>query len=355
MSVQYNTSLDKSDIRVAIIGCGNWGKNLTRVFYELKVLAAVCDHEDEKAKRLSVQYGATVCDLAQILQTKEINAVVIATPSHTHEALTELCLKANKHVFVEKPFTLNADASLRLDQLASSKNRILMVGHLLHYHAAFQRLKMLQQTDLLGPLQCIYAHRTNFGKYPTESSVLWDFAPHDISMILSLVDTMPYRVSATTVQHLQHTKQDSVFIHLYFQKNIQAHIFASWLYPIKEQKFTVVGKKNMAVFEDSKDWENKLVLYPYPHEWNDGLPSPFTSSAQSISLTPSEPLKDECQHFLESIASHSSPVTNAKEASQVITILEAAMHSIEVNQPVSIAFCAKKKEPMKQDAVSPFS
>lgn len=330
MLVEHNYS----DLKVAVIGAGNWGKNLIRVYHELGALRAICDHHPLKAATLSDKYEVANLTLEEILDSSEIDAVVIATPSTTHQGLGNLCLLANKHVFIEKPLCLQAKSAHSLYQLAQQQQRILMVGHLLQYHPAFIRLKQLKNDGHLGQLQTIHSHRSNFGKFPGEESVLWDFAPHDVSMILALVGQMPHSVSASGSHYLSHTSNDLSYIHLDFPAHEQGHIFVSWLHPYKEQKLIVVGDKAMAVFEDSQPWESKLKLYPYPPEWIDGLPRPFPSQGENVVLTPSEPLANECKHFLDCILHNKQPLTNGAEGSNVITVLEAAAQSISSQQPI---------------------
>jgi predicted dehydrogenase len=189
---------------------------------------------------------------------------------------------------------------------------------------------------MLGDLQYIYANRFNFGKFPTEQNVLWDYAPHDVSMILGLMQMMPEKVLATKDNPLSHTTADTTCIHLQFPGNKKAHIFSSWVYPFKEQKFIVSGDKAMVMFDDSQPWESKLKLFNYPDAWNDGLPQPFPAQSSNISLLPSEPLKNECEHFLQSILTHSEPTTGANEALNVTAVLAAAMQSIASEQPITI-------------------
>lgn len=345
MSVKYN----QSEVRLAVIGCGNWGKNHVRVFHELGVLAAVCDNDPIKSMILSEKYSVPALNFNDILISDAINAVVIVTPSHTHESIAKLCLEAHKHVFIEKPFCLNTATGVMLTQLAQTKQRILMVGHLLQYHPAFNTIKKFNEDGKLGNLQYIYSNRLNFGKFPTEKSVLWDYAPHDISMILSLFKKLPFQVFAISGNHFEHTTMDATTLHLQFEGKQHAKIFVSWLHPFKEQKMVVVGDKGMIVFDDLKPWEQKLTFYAYPEEWTDGLPRPFIAESEVIVMAPAEPLKIECQHFLDSIAQNTQPATNGNEATGVISVLEAAGLSIATQRcielsTISTSIAMKKSE-----------
>jgi len=333
---------NKNNPKIAVIGCGNWGKNLMRVLHQLGALCAVCDTDPNKADDFSKQYQVPALSFHNILSMPEVDGIVIATPSTTHFELGMTALKANKHIFIEKPLALRAQHAQSLHQLAKQQRKIVMVGHLLQYHSVFNTLKKLKQDGVLGQLQTIYCNRLNFGKFRSEESVLWDYAPHDVSMTLALVGDMPNQVSAVSANHLDHTSVDSARIHLHFESNIQAHLFVSWLYPFKEQKMIVVGSKAMAVFDDCQLWENKLMLSPYPAEWVDGLPRPFPYAGEKVIIERSEPLQNECSHFLDCIRENLQPKTNAIEGCNVLTVLEAASQSMATRLPVNLPYPAEQ-------------
>lgn len=327
----------QSNLKIAVVGCGNWGRNLIRVVDELGCLHSVCDIDPHKAVKYSEQFGVPHSTFHKLLSSPEVDAIFIVTPSTTHYELAKQALLAGKHIFVEKPLAISIDDACHLYELATQMDRILMVGHLLQYHLAFNALKQLNDSGTLGRLQNIYSNRLNLGKYRTEENIWWDFAPHDVSMILSLVKEMPDRVFAMGGNYLQHTITDVTCTQLSFPSGTQAHIFVSWLHPYKEQKLVVVGEKAMAVFNDCMPWEEKLKLYPYPVEWVDGLPQPWQSQAQNIALSPQEPLKNEIEHFIECIEQRKAPITDGMEGLQVMRILNAAIQSIESKQPISLS------------------
>lgn len=324
------------NLKIAVLGCGNWGKNLIRVLHNLGALAGVCDTCSIKSQQFSQQYQVPALTFEQILNAKDIHGVFIATPSKSHYEIALSCLKANKHVYIEKPFAQNGAQAQALAQLANQRQRVLMIGHLLQYHSAFQQLKQLKKEGVLGSLQFIYCNRFNFGKYLNENSVLMDYAPHDISMVLSLVEGLPSTVMAMNANHLQHTVSDTTSLQLVFPGNIKAHIFSSWLYPFKEQKMIVIGSKAMAVFEDSQPWESKLRLGHYPMAWEDGLPNPFHCALENVTVMPSEPLQNECSHFLDCILNGEEPRTGCKEGLRVMSVLDAAQTSIQIGTPVQV-------------------
>lgn len=316
--------------RIAVIGCGYWGQNLVRKFAELKVLSAVCDtNPDQSQKIASLNGNPPVLTLEEIATSSEIDGVVIASPAILHATHVTQFLKANKHVFVEKPLALNLEDAEKLKCLAQEKNRILMVGHILQYHPAFLKLKELLTNNSLGTIQYVYSNRLNIGKVRTEENVLWSFAPHDLTMILGLIPDPIKKVYATGASCLKSTNTDIANVHLEFNTGVKAHIFVSWLNPFKEQKLIVVGDKAMAVFDDTLDWEKKLQLYS--HEVKIEGPLSFVNKAEPtpIALTQEEPLKNECEHFLECIIKNSQPRTDATEAIRVLKVLSQAQASLE--------------------------
>lgn len=319
-----------------MIGCGNWGKNLIRVLHGFGALNAICDLDPNKSGHFSQQYGIPALSFEEILSQQSITSVFIATPSKTHFEIALGALKANKHVYIEKPFADTFEQAAHLHELAKQGKRTLMVGHLLQYHPAFVKMKSLVSDGTLGNLQYIYANRFNFGKFLNEQSVMMDYAPHDISMILSLVGELPLSVMATNANHLQHTVSDTTSISLNFANNIKAHIFSSWLYPFKEQKMIVVGSKAIAIFEDSQPWESKLRLCHYPKEWVDGLPQPFASNLENVAIVQNEPLANECAHFLDCTLNGQTPRTSSLEGLKVASVLDAAQQSMRIDCPINL-------------------
>lgn len=321
---------------IAVIGCGYWGKNLVRNFAELDALAAVCDARHDHARQMADQYQVQALSLGQVLENPQILGVVIAAPAVQHADLVTMALKAGKHVFVEKPIALKVEDAQNVCRLAEENQRFLMVGHVLQYHPAFLELKKLVKKGKLGKLQYIYSNRLNLGKFRTEENILWSFAPHDISMILSLLGDLPSSVYATGVCHLHPHIADVTTTHLSFKNNVQAHIFVSWLHPYKEQKLVTVGSHGMAVFDDGLPWTEKLRLYPHGVNWVDGQPIPSKAEPVSIPLEVAEPLKIECQAFLECISSQEKPRTDGWEGLRVLQVLDAAERSMSQGTTVPL-------------------
>ena len=322
---------------VAVVGCGYWGKNLVRNFKDLGALAAICDVDAERAARLADAHDVPVRGFVEVLADPAISGVVIAAPAEQHATLTREALLAGKDVFVEKPLALQVSDAEALVTMARDAGRILMVGHLLQYHPAFLQLRAFVREGRLGRLQYIYSNRLNLGKVRREENILWSFAPHDLSMILSLVGTPPTSVNATGSYYLHKTIADVTTTHLSFPGGESAHVFVSWLHPFKEQKLVVVGDQGMAVFDDGEPWDSKLSLYPHRIEWREGMPVPEKADREPVPLTEDEPLKLECAHFLECMETRRTPRTDGAEGLAVLQVLDASERSMTTGRPVSLA------------------
>lgn len=317
-------------LKVAVVGTGYWGRNLVRNHAELGSLAAVCDSSAETLEVFRARYEGVTCttDYREILDDGKIDGVVVATPAATHFSLAREALLSGKDVFVEKPLALNVNEAEELRSVAERNGRILMVGHLLQYHSAFIRLKELIRAGELGRIHYIYSNRLSFGKIRREEDIMWSFAPHDISMILTLAREEPEYVMATGGNYLHKKIADVTTTHLEFPSGLKAHVFVSWLHPFKEQTLVVVADKNMAVFRDTAPWEEKLLLYPHNIQWHDGIPVPDSKAAVKVEVAQSEPLKAECSHFLECMATRKAPLTDAREGIEVLRILKAGQDSL---------------------------
>lgn len=324
---------------IAVIGCGHWGKNLVRNYHELGALAAICDYSDDVAQEFSNQYKVPALSVDEIIASQDIKALVIAAPAALHYELAKKALQNGKDVFVEKPLSLSVVEGKELCSLAKEKNKILMVGHLLHYHSAYQKLKSLVQDGVLGDLRYVYSNRLNLGKIRREEDILWSFAPHDVSMILDLMQDEPITIDAKGAFHLSDNIADVTTTHLSFKGNRKAHIFVSWLHPYKEQRLVVVGSKAMAVFEDGLDWNEKLKLYKHDVQIIDESTVPLVKKAdcENVEIETSEPLKNECLHFIECIEKRQRPITDGEEGLRVLNVLEKATQSIQTAEKKAAA------------------
>lgn len=316
-------------VKVAVIGAGYWGKNLVRNFHRLGVLSGICDTDPEN--RIFEQYpeASKFISFASLLDDALVGAVAIATPAETHYMMAREALESGKHVFVEKPLCLSIEDGMKLGRVAEEKNLTLMVGHLLQYHPAFLSLMDLVSDGKLGRVRYIYSNRLNIGKIRREENILWSFAPHDISMLLSLAGEMPERVRATGGNYLHEGIADVTLSSLSFINGIRAHIFVSWLHPFKEQKLIVVGEKAMAVFDDTAA-EDKLLMYPHRVDWKEGnIPVAVRENAVPVNFEMKEPLLEECSHFVQCIAEGKNPRTDWEEGLRVLRVLTALERSLE--------------------------
>ena len=322
--------MDVSIPRIAVVGSGYWGRNLVRNFHQLGALQVVCDSRDEPLCEAHNQYGVrTTSDLDSVLNDEQIDGIVIAAPAALHFELAAKCLLHDKDVYVEKPLALHADEGRSLAQLASKRRRILMVGHILEYHPAILELRRLIREGELGRIQYIYSSRLNLGKLRTEENILWSFAPHDISAILFLLGETPIRVSAHGGNYVDPRTFDTTLTTCEFASGVQAHIFVSWLHPFKEQKLAVVGTRKMAVFDDVQT-EHKLMLYSHRIDWLDRTPVAHKAAGEAVELPVWEPLRLECEHFLQCIRTREAPRTNGESAVRVLQVLEACERSLRV-------------------------
>lgn len=331
---------------IAVVGIGGWGKNLARNYFQIGEanLRYVCDLDEKKLEVALSQYPGvrTTTDFDEMLKDPELDAVVIATTGPTHYDLAKKALLAEKDVYVEKPFVLEVEQAQELIELAESTNRILMVGHLLEYHPVVVKLKEMIESGDLGDIYYVYSQRLNLGTVREDENALWNFAPHDISVILYLLGKEPVDISARGQSYLQDGVEDVVFCTLTFPDNSMANIQVSWLDPHKVRKLTIVGSNKMAVFDDLEANE-KLKVYDKGAQ----LSSDYDTYAEYIGLRfgditipyirTGEPLRAECMHFLECISNRTQPVSDGYDGLRVVRVLDAAQRSLKMNgAPVSL-------------------
>jgi len=309
---------------IAVVGCGHWGKNLVRNFAELGVLCTVSDPNVELAQKYAAQYCAKNESFSEVINDKNIKGVVLAVPVPLHASMAIDALNAGKHVFVEKPLAMNqAEAELMI--ASSQKNNVhIMVGHLLQYHPIFVAARKMVKLEEIGDLQYIYSNRLSYGKLRSEEDVIWSFAPHDISMILSLVGQEPNLVKTKSTNIVQKDIADIATLHMEFSSGLKAHISVSWLHPYKEQKLVVIGETGMIVFDDTKSWEEKLAIYRHNVDLSNNFPSLEKADVEYVSVPQSEPLKNECQYFVDLIGERVAPRTDGPEGMRVLKVLTAA-------------------------------
>jgi UDP-2-acetamido-3-amino-2,3-dideoxy-glucuronate N-acetyltransferase len=314
---------------VAVVGVGYWGKNLVRNFHELGALSVLCDDRGEVEATCRQQYeNVRFCrDFRDVLADPSVSAVALATPAVTHYEMTRMALEAGKDVLVEKPLAIDVAHGEHVVELARARGRILMVGHILRYHPAILKLQRLVANGSLGKIDYLYSNRLNIGKIRTEENILWSFAPHDISVMLALLGESPAKVSCQGGAYLNRDVYDVTLSHFDFPSGVQAHIFVSWLHPIKEQRLVVVGSEKMAIFDDTS--EHKLVLYPHRVEWKNRIPTAVKADGEIVDLEDREPLREECRHFLECVTDRRSPISDGAEGLRVLRVLDACQQALQ--------------------------
>lgn len=333
-------------IRIGQIGVGNWGKNILRTFYsnpDVEFIQA-CDLSAKSRKNLQSSYPDlnTTLDINELLQNKDIDAVVIATQPNMHFEMAQKALENGKHVFVEKPMVLDVSEGEELVKLSEQNNLILMVGHILEYHPAFVKLKELVDSGELGDIYYIYSTRVNLGVVRDVENSLWSFAPHDISVILMLMGQQPTRVICTGQGYLRKEIEDVTFTTLHFADDRMAHVHVSWLDPHKIRKITVVGSKKMVVVDDMESTE-KMRIYDkgaYRKGTYLGYHEAITLRTGDIQIPfikMQEPLKIECQHFIECIQQNKKPISDGADGLAVLKVLDAAQKSLnQGGMPIEI-------------------
>jgi UDP-2-acetamido-3-amino-2,3-dideoxy-glucuronate N-acetyltransferase len=314
---------------MAVVGSGYWGKNLVRNFSELGALHTICDQNIATLRAFQEKYPQTrfQTSFEAVLQNPVINAVAIATPAETHYELAKAALLSGKHVFVEKPLALVVNEAEELNEIADRNNLRLMVGHILLFHPAIIKLKEIIDSGELGKINYIYSNRLNLGKIRSEENILWSFAPHDISVMLYLLDEMPSQVMAQGGNYLNSEIADVTMTCLSFKSGVKGHIFVSWLHPHKEQKLVVVGDKKMAVFDDTLP-DAKLQIHDKGVDWVNRQPMPRKNQTTPVPLDAVEPLKAECAHFLNCIECAQIPRTDGTNGIKVLKVLNACQESL---------------------------
>lgn len=304
--------------KVAVLGCGLWGRNIVRNFYNLNALGMVCDLDEENLAKVREQYPnvKTTNDFHDILNSEEITAVCVVTPSHTHYRFVKAMLEAGKHVYVEKPISTVAQEARDLTDLADKKGLVLMVGHLLLYHPAVNRLKMLVEEGVLGDIVYAQSDRLNINYFKNDRSVMWDLAPHDVSMISYVLGKNPKRViSAIGCSSDKNDIMDITHIGIEMEGGAIAQITDSWITPKKHVQLLVRGTKATAILDDTVV-EDKITIY-------DNFKSGTIENVQ-LDYLEIEPLKLECQHFISCCESGKKARSDGENGFVVVSILEEA-------------------------------
>jgi predicted dehydrogenase len=317
-----------------VVGLGYWGPNLARNFEQLPdvELAWLCDGSREALDRWTARFPGVrgASDVGELLADETLDAVVIATPVPTHAGLALQVLEAGKHCFVEKPLAQSAADAEQVVVAAEGSGTVLMVGHLLEYHPGVTKLKEIAESGELGDIHYIYGNRLNLGKLRADENALWSLGAHDVSVVLALVGEEPSEVTAVGESYMRPGIEDVVFCFLRFPSGVAAHLHLSWLDPHKERRFTVVGSKRMATFDDMS-LERKIEIY------DKGFDQDFSSYGEYIArsgdihsprVSNEEPLRIECRHFIDCIAEGRQPHSGPRSGLRVVRVLEALQDSL---------------------------
>ncbi|MBN1634526.1 MAG: Gfo/Idh/MocA family oxidoreductase [Ignavibacteria bacterium] len=323
-----------NEIKLGIIGAGKWGINHIRTANKLlgqnlKIVADLNPLRELEVTKINPEINFST-DISSILDSSEINCVIISTPAELHFELSKLCLENNKNILVEKPITLNSAEAKELINISEINNLKLMVGHVLLFHPAVRKMKELIRNVKIGNIQYIYSNRLNLGAIRSEENILWSFAPHDISVIQYLIEQSPVFIYAAGSSFVQRNIEDTTLTYLKFPSNVHAHIFVSWLHPFKEQRMVVIGNKGMLVFEDSLKTE-KLKFYPKGFTSENGVLKKFEGDYEVIDFPVEQPLEEEQKHFFDCVINDKTPLTNGIHALEVLQILEEASKNLKEN------------------------
>jgi UDP-2-acetamido-3-amino-2,3-dideoxy-glucuronate N-acetyltransferase len=322
------------DKNICVVGCGHWGKNLARNFFELGSLHSICEENQEIATKLKHEFKVENKSFKDALEDPKIAGIVLSVPAPLHAKMAIMAINKNKHVYIEKPLAINLLEAENIVQASKNSNSRIMVGHLLQYHPAFIKLKEIVSNKTLGELKFISSRRMSMGKVRSYEDVIWSFAPHDISMILSLFSDEPESVFVEAQDILQAKIFDIASLNLSFKNNKKATISVSWLHPFKEHQLIVIGSKAIAIFDDTKPNDDKLKIKRFIFN-NDSLnPKIEHSDFESIVIDDKEPLKQECIHFQKVVQKSFMPQTDLNEGIKVMKVLTALTESINQRSPI---------------------
>ncbi len=316
------------------MGGGYWGPNLIRNVHAQGALAWLCDRQSDTLSALSGLYPGVLAtlDYAEVLAS-DVDAVLLATPAGTHHDMALRALQAGKHVFVEKPLALTAAEARHLAETADRLERVLMVGHILEYHPAFERLVELVREGAIGEVRHLRSSRLSLGKLRHEENVMWSFAPHDLSLVQRVLEAArPERIRAFGTTVLQSGIPDTVHLDLAYPGGVTAHVHVSWLEPVKLHQMVVMGTEGMLVFEDSRPTD-KLRLFDRGFRLESGTWTLHRGEERSVPFDEGEPMAREVAHFLDCLRTGDRPRTDGWSGVRVLEVLEAAQRELEQSTP----------------------
>jgi len=309
--------------KIAVIGCGYWGTNHVRTLSQMGALAAVSDSDHDRACDVASEFGVSALAPDAVMSADFIDGVVLALPADQHPVLAKMALAARKHVLVEKPMALSVRDARSMVSLADENACILMTGHILRYHGAFQRVASLVDAGAIGTVRHMQSNRLAFGNFHERFDAVWDLCPHDLSLVMGLTDCAPDTLDARMMRFAG-LPCDAAHLHMTFGDGVSAHIHVSRHSAYRERRFSVTGSEGMIVWDDFAPWPEKVALYT--HEvWQEGGKTRFRLSDPDFQdLEPSQPLAAELTHFRHCIETGQEPLTSGRRAVDVISVLERA-------------------------------
>ncbi len=325
-------------VNIAVVGAGYWGPNLIRNFNLVSNLTMVCDLDSARLEPIKKNYPnvTTTTNFEEVINSTEVDAVIIATPMKTHYKLAKAALEAGNHVFIEKPIAGSSKEAEELIDIAKKNNLKLMVGHIFEYSAPVNKIKELIDKGEIGKVYYMDSARVNLGLFQPDLSVVWDLAPHDLSIMFYLLGNVkPISVSAVGQNFIPGHVEDIAYITIKFENNIMAHFSVSWMAPAKLRRTSIVGTKKMIVYDDTEP-EEKVKIYDkgidYSHEEIQKLQILYrTGDIHSPKVSTEEPLRAEAQHFIDCIKNNKTPRSDGESGLRVVKIIEAAEKSIKEN------------------------
>jgi len=333
--------MNEMPLRIGVVGLGYWGPNLARNFAALPgcELTWCCDASEQARERIAARFPGvrTAAEIDELLADPLLDAIALATPVPSHAALATRVLEAGKHCFVEKPLAQSVADAEHAVAAAQGAGRVLMVGHLLEYHPGVQKLKQLSDSGELGDIYYIYGNRLNLGKLRADENALWSLGAHDVSVVLHLAGEEPCEAVAHGQSYVRDGVEDVVFCFLRFPSGLSAHLHLSWLDPHKERRFTIVGSRRMATFDDMA-LEGKLTVYDKGFDEDASSYGEYITRSGDIfcpRIPNVEPLRIECEHFVECIRRGDRPRSDGISGVRVVRVLEELQRSLDASAPRS--------------------
>ncbi len=318
-----DSSNNQAPVRVGVIGIGGWGFNHARTLRDLGHLVAVADHTLESTQVVAEKLDCKAMTAQDLIASEIIDAVVLALPPESHVEFALKVMSAGKHVFVEKPMSLDLLGAKAICAKATETGLTAMTGHILRFHTAYMALEKLVNSGALGKIKYIYSTRLGLGKFFSKMDSFWDFAPHELSILLALTGERPSDIKYVGTSVLD-DKVDYAHIHADFPSGIHSHTFVSRLAPHRERKFSVVGEKAMTVLDDIEPWERKLAVYNHKVDMQDGVISVENAEPEYIETLPNMALDDELQHFVSAIRTGKTPISSVFEGLEVLRTVDQA-------------------------------